>query len=95
MKLNIEQQNQLIRKLDLIWRNRTCEICGNGNWNINDTIFQLSEFQGDNIVLGGGSVAPLISMACNNCGNTKLLNAIQLGFIDPKNPNEIKSNLDK
>lgn len=89
MKLNTRQQTELIQKIDSIWKNRNCEICKNNSWNINDTIFQLSEFQGTDIIIGGGSIAPLISLSCNQCGNTKLLNAIQLGIVDPKNPNEI------
>ena len=86
MKLDQEQQAKLIAKLSEVWRNRTCEVCGQPHWMIDDTLFELREFHGGRTVFGSGAIKPLITISCTNCANTKMINAIQLGFIDPKNP---------
>lgn len=87
MKLTDDQQKELIEKLNLIWKNKICDVCSEKSWNINDTIFELREFQGGGMVIGGNSsIQPLISMTCNNCGNTKFLNAIKLGITNPQEP---------
>ena len=82
MKLNQEQQNLLIAKLNAIWKNKVCEICGTNHWTIDDTIYQVNEYHGNNIIFGSGSVVPVMNMTCNNCGNTKFLNAIKLGLVN-------------
>ena len=86
MKLNKEQQDKLIEKLNQVWKNKTCDICTANNWMIDDTLFEIREFHGGKTVLGSGAIKPLITISCNSCGNTKLMNAIQLGLVDPKNP---------
>ncbi len=97
MKLTSEQQQKLISKLNEIWKNKTCEICTSTSWNINDTVFELREFHGGNMVIGGNSsIQPLISLTCNNCGNTKLLNAIKLDVIDsPHQPEQEEKEVEK
>lgn len=86
MKLNKEQQDKLIAKLNQVWKNKNCEVCGQQNWMIDDTLFELREFHGGRTVLGSGVIKPLITISCASCGNTKMMNAIQLGLVDPKNP---------
>ena len=86
MKLNDELKDQLMTKLNEVWKNRTCEICGNSKWLIDDILFELREFHGGKTVLGSGAIKPVLTSTCASCGNTKLMNAIQLGIVDPKNP---------
>jgi hypothetical protein len=86
MKLNKEQQDKLIEKLNQFWKNKTCEVCGQQNWMIDDTLFELREFHGGRTVLGSGAIKPLITISCTSCGNTKMMNAIQMELVDPKNP---------
>lgn len=86
MKLNKEQQEKLVSKLNEVWKNKICEVCNQTNWMIDDTLFELREFHGGRTVLGSGAIKPLITISCNSCGNTKMMNAIQLGLVDPKNP---------
>lgn len=86
MKLNKEQQVKLVTKLNQVWKNKVCEVCNQTNWMIDDTLFELREFHGGRTVLGSGAIKPIITISCTSCGNTKMMNAIQLGLVDPKNP---------
>lgn len=69
---------------------RICPICGNTLWQINDTIFELPEFHGGNVVLGTGSVFPVIPISCSNCGYSFFINAILGKAIKPQEKAEIK-----
>ncbi len=51
MKLNREQQDKLVMKLNKVWNNKVCEICSEPNWIIDDTFFELREFHGGRTVL--------------------------------------------
>jgi hypothetical protein len=91
MKLNKEQQDKLITKLNQVWKNKICEVCNHSSWMVDDTLFELREFHGGRTVLGSGAIKPLITITCDSCGNTKIMNAIQLGLVDPKNPDGEKT----
>lgn len=90
MKIKPEDQNKVISKLNEVWKNKTCEMCQNNNWNIDETIYQINEFHGGNVVIGSGSLVPVITLTCQNCGNTKLMNAIKLGVVETNNHSEPK-----
>jgi len=62
--------------------NKSCD-CGAHNWILNDKIFELREFQGGGLVIGGeSSVFPVITVTCKDCGYTYFFNAILLGVIE-------------
>jgi len=65
------------------WEGKPCPMCGVGNWNVNNSTFQLTEFNQGNMIIGG-PVVPVIPVVCNNCGNTILVNAITAGVIKPE-----------
>lgn len=90
MKLNKEQASKVIQQLNDNRQNRRpCSFCGNNNWIINDTIWELREFNNGNFVLGGDSfVMPIIAISCSKCGNTHFLNAIKLGVVESQSNNE-------
>jgi hypothetical protein len=66
---------QLLTHLRVKWANRPCPMCGQGPWQVQDSIFQLLEFSEGGLTIGG-PVIPVIPVACTNCGNTVLVNAI-------------------
>ena len=61
-------------------------MCGGGPWNVHDTVFQLMEFHGGNIAIGG-PVVPVVPVVCGNCGHTVLVNAITSGGSGTTLPN--------
>lgn len=56
-------------------------MCQVGNWNVNDTVFELREFHGGGMVIGGGPIYPVVPVSCNNCGHTVLVNAVMTGLV--------------
>ena len=83
MKLTQAQRDKLIAKLEGFPKRNPCDMCGNRHWLVDDTIFEVREFHGANIKFNSAAIKPVVSLTCSVCGNTKLLNAIQLGLIEP------------
>lgn len=82
MKLNDEQRKKAVEKL-IVFLSTPCNACQHREWILNDKIFELREFEGGNLVIGGkSSVFPVIPVTCKQCGNTLFFNAIQLGLIE-------------
>jgi hypothetical protein len=94
MRLNEKQKTELLSKIqELTGGPHKCSVCGSRSWVVSDRIFELREFQGGGIVLGGdASVIPVVAMACSQCGNTVLVNALALGLLTPEetNPRELQ-----
>lgn len=85
MRLSEEQRKELVKKLYDLWKGaRECPICQNTKWNISDTVFEIREFY-EGVVVGGKEtgIQPVITITCETCGYTILLNAINLGFVNP------------
>ena len=60
-----------------------CDACEGGSWTYDDTLFELREFHGGNMVIGGGAATvPLMTLTCTSCGHVKLFNALVAGLID-------------
>lgn len=72
--------SKAVEHLRAKWHGRSCQMCGAGNWNVQDSTYQLIEFNQGGLVLGG-PVIPVIPITCSNCGNTILLNAITAGIV--------------
>jgi hypothetical protein len=64
------------------WKGRPCQMCGLGNWNVSETIFEIREYNQGDLIVGGGPILPVIPVTCDNCGNTILVNAIKAGLIE-------------
>lgn len=84
MQLSPAQIERVVQWLNRFWTApRTCSVCRNVNWNINDKVLEMREFQGGGLILGGNSIImPLIAVTCTNCGNTLHFSAIQMGAIN-------------
>jgi len=86
------KSEKLLQHLKEKWRGRTCPMCNTANWNVSDRVFELREFQGGNLVIGG-SLVPVVPVTCANCGNTILVNAFVSGAIE--RPQELESKENK
>lgn len=85
MVLNDEQRNKLFEQLKSKGQPPNCSICGKNNWSVSDTIFELREFQGGNLIVGKGqNIYPVLPLTCLDCGQTIFLNPIILGILDPQ-----------
>lgn len=86
-KVNLEK---VIDHLNSKWATRTCPMCGSNNWNVSDNVYELREFHGGDIMLGSGSIYPVVPVSCNNCGNSIMVNALLSGAIEKPNIESIK-----
>lgn len=75
--------SKVIQHLQTKWHGRSCPMCNAGTWNVQDSTYQLMEFNPQAGLVIGGPVIPVIPIVCSNCGNTLLINAITAGIIGP------------
>lgn len=102
MRLTKEQRDQIAEILG----NKqsvfgTCPFCGHNHLGVHDIVYELREFHGPGLTLGG-SIEPLIQLSCTKCGYIHLFNAIAIGILKKEdleknhikkpeeNPEEIK-----
>jgi len=59
-----------------------CPICQSSKWALMNKVWELREYQGGSLVIGGQPILPVVAMMCNVCGHTILFNAIAVGAVD-------------
>ena len=80
--------NKVVEHLRTRWHGTPCPMCTVGKWQVQESVYQLSEFKDGALVVGGPGI-PVIPVTCGNCGNTILINAIAAGILKPGGaPNE-------
>jgi hypothetical protein len=79
MQLNEEGMQRFQQHLQNTLRN-PCGICGSGNWQFDDTVFELRQFAGGGLATGG-TIKPIVSITCNGCGNVVFMNALTTGIV--------------
>lgn len=77
---------KLLEHLKVKWASRSCPMCGSGPWNVQDSTFQLTEFNEGSMVIGG-PVIPVVPVICSNCGYTALVSAVVSRAIKPESSN--------
>ena len=81
MSLSEENKNKMFKFLDeKIPDMGACPLCKKKQWSVSDTVWQLPEFLKEGLMVGG-TIFPVISITCNNCGNTYFLNAVVAGIV--------------
>lgn len=90
MKLGPEQM-QMLHQYFQQNLSRPCALCGTGSWSYDDTLFEVREFAGGTIVTQG-TIKPMVSLSCSNCGAVSFVNAFKTGVIrfnpQPPQPQE-------
>ena len=71
---------KLIPFLQDKWKNRPCPMCQSTAWNVHESPWQVTKYEGRTLTLGG-AVLPLIAVICRNCGNTVFVNAVTTGML--------------
>lgn len=90
MDLTREELDSIAKELDEKWKDNTCEVCKNNKWGVNPKIFALKEFHieekdGEKVFYTSDkTINPLLLVACQNCGNTKTINALIFGALKDK-----------
>lgn len=79
MKLN---QEKLLKKMDKLWKNKQCPICGETAWGIDPTIVTPIEVGENKSIQLGGKFRPLITTTCDTCGYTFFINALIADVLD-------------
>jgi len=61
---------------------KPCDACGHPHWTYDNRVYELREFSGGGLVIGGSQkIIPALALTCTNCGNTKLINALVAGLM--------------
>lgn len=83
-------EEQLATWLEKNWKgNKTCAICKQNSWIIGNQVFELREFRGGGLIIGGkSSVFPVIPITCSICGYVLLFNVVVSGMIESENLDE-------
>lgn len=76
-----EKQDIALKWLEDKWPRKVCDICGNMNWNLFQSMIVPMNFENGRIV--DGKVMPQVAVVCANCGNTKFFSAVLVGILNP------------
>jgi hypothetical protein len=79
MQLNEVGKARFQQHLQNVLR-QPCSVCGGGNWQLEDPLFELREFAGGDVPIQG-NVKPLLAVTCKTCGNVLLMSPITTGII--------------
>ena len=79
MQLNQEGRTRFQAHLQQFLRN-PCSVCGSGSWQVEDAIFELREFTG-NQPQSQLSLKPVLAMTCNGCGHVVFMSPLKTGII--------------
>lgn len=85
-KLTPEDQKKVSDWLREKWKTpANCPICGSTNWTIGDHLIQPLTFFGGGVSIGGITY-PQVMVISNDCGYTRLFNAVMLGLLPQAPP---------
>jgi len=76
-----DQQQRFNEWLRTKWHHGACPVCQTNSYTAGSAIFQMFEFAGGGLRLGGGPIYPVIPVVCANCGYTVFINAIVAGAL--------------
>ncbi len=83
--MNIDTQ-KMIQFLNEKWQGTICPYCRGPEWNVENKMFELREYNKGNLYLGGpnSSIVPVVPVTCSNCGHTVLVNALVAKVMEEK-----------
>ena len=81
----IVNSEKLFQKLNEIWGNRPCPMCGNNQWTVSEDIYTPTLLSESGAIELGNKMLPLIPVSCTRCGNTVFVNGKILGCVEETN----------
>ncbi|MCH7639037.1 MAG: hypothetical protein IH855_06200 [Bacteroidetes bacterium] len=82
MLLSETDQQKLLGYMAENWGDKAkCHVCGESDFGISSTIFEIREFHGGSIALGKSKILPVVPVTCSNCGDIRLVGAIKAGIL--------------
>ena len=79
MQLNPEGRARFQAHLQNVLR-QPCSVCGSGNWQMDDSIFELREFHGGGLA-AEGSLKPVVAITCQSCGHVLFMSPLTTGIV--------------
>lgn len=67
---------------------KECQVCQSSEWILLDNVWELRKFEKGGLVVGGGSILPVVGLMCNVCGQMLFFNAFAVRAIDRPQPKE-------
>jgi predicted Zn-ribbon and HTH transcriptional regulator len=81
MKLSEKQYKILTDHLAEKWKAPVaCPVCKSNDWDVPKEVYELREFHGGGMVIGGSSIIPVSPVTCKVCGNTVMINPLIAGI---------------
>lgn len=76
--MDIQNQEAFLARINDLWRGARCPICQQQQFQVDPHIYELREFNGGGLVVGGpnNNIVPLVPITCRHCGYTTLVNAV-------------------
>jgi len=66
------------------WSSRTCPVCSRSDWSVPDCIFEVREYNGGKLVLGGDQrMMAIVPVVCQACGHTLMFSASHAKMTKP------------
>ena len=79
---------RLIAWLNEKWANQVCPICGNSDWNVDDCIYRMHQFDFPNFKELEGRMRLVAPVTCKNCGYMLLFDALYSGVLASSEPRD-------
>lgn len=80
--ISLPDQQRIISAIQARAPQASCPFCHRGPFTLVDRYLSLSLSETAGAVVLGGSVLPIVSLVCSNCGHTQMFNLIVLGLAD-------------
>lgn len=83
MTLSEDQKAQVQAWIEQKWNDVRCWACrpDEDTWAISDVLMEIRGYEGGYLVAGPSPLIPVVVVGCTRCGNSALLNAIEVGIV--------------
>jgi len=75
-------REKFLEQINAQWKTKVCPMCQKNNWNIGDHFVSTVNLSDNGGIQLGGSIMPLITMTCMNCGNTLFVNPLVIDAVN-------------